>query len=256
MLLDQPTNVSLNDLEKIVRPLRKAERVAIMSGAGLSAESGIPTFRDAGNGLWADVDPMAVASIDGFYRDPAKVWAWHNDLRSRLAGATPNAGHRCIAELEALLAPAEVLVITQNIDGFHQEAGSHSVLELHGTVKRIRCHRQCGFAAPWEDVVPERCPACGALVRPDIVWFGEALDSEILERAADAALAADVFFVIGTSGVVQPAAGLAVLAKDAGALVVEVNPGETNLTEFADYSARTSASEFLVALCRALRSAG
>ncbi|MEN3374433.1 NAD-dependent deacylase [Dechloromonas sp. ZS-1] len=243
-------NIEPNILER----LRTAKRVVVLSGAGLSAESGIPTFRDATSSLWSNVDPMVVASLDGFERDPERVWAWHEEVRKTFAGARPNAGHEGIALLEMLLQPATVQVITQNVDGFHQEAGSGKVLEIHGTTRRVRCHRRCGYVANWVGDVPRKCPICAAQVRPDVVWFGESLDGMLFEVAEEAAEAADVFFVVGTSGVVQPAAGLATLAKNSGALVVVVNPFETPHSVIADHAVRESASDFFPSLCKAVRS--
>lgn len=237
----------------ILERLQLAKRVVIFSGAGLSAESGIPTFRDSDNSLWANVDPMAVASIGGFNRDPEKVWAWHEDMRRRFALAKPNPGHEGIALLEMLLQPAKVQVITQNIDGFHQEAGSSCVLEIHGTARRVRCHRRCGYIAEWKDEAPRKCPVCAAPVRPDVVWFGEMLDETLFEAAQDITEAADIFFAVGTSGVVQPAASLATLASNSGAMVIEVNIGKTPLSRYADHTALTSASDFFQALCKAVR---
>lgn len=238
----------------ILEHLRTAKRVVVLSGAGLSAESGIPTFRDASGSLWSNVDPMAVASLDGFDKDPERVWAWHEEMRRLFSGAQPNPGHDGIALLEMLLQPATVHVITQNIDGFHQEAGSGAVLEIHGTTKRVRCHRRCGYVAKWDGHVPRHCPICAGPVRPDVVWFGEALDGMLFGLAEEMAQAADVFFAVGTSGIVQPAAGLVMRAKNRGAMVVEVNPAETPHSAFADCVVRESASEFFQSLCKALRS--
>lgn len=236
----------------ILEQLRSAREIVFFTGAGLSAESGIPTFRDASNSLWANVDPMAVASIESFNRDPERVWAWHDEMRKLFSGAHPNAGHAAIAELEQLLLPARIRVITQNIDGFHQEAGSAWVLEIHGTARRVRCHRRCGYFSVWEDSTPHQCPSCGAPLRPDVVWFGEALDEALFTLAQETSREADVFFIVGTSGIVYPAADLAHIAKHAGAMVVEVNPGETSLAQIADHSVRASASDFLPSLCEAL----
>lgn len=238
---------------EILERMRTAKRVVILSGAGLSAESGIPTFRDSSNSLWANVDPMAVASIDGFNQDPERVWAWHNEMRSLFSKAKPNPGHEGIALLEMLLQPATVKVITQNIDGFHQEAGSSWVLDIHGTTRRIRCHRRCGYVALWEDDAPHQCPICSAPVRPDVVWFGEALDEMLFNLAQETSEAADIFFSVGTSGVVQPAASLATIAKNSGAMVVEINPGDTPLSPIADFSVRATASDFFQTLCKAVR---
>ena len=239
----------------IVAALRRARRVVVFSGAGLSADSGIPTFRDGATGLWAGVDPDEVASLDGFDRNPDKVWAWHEAMRALFAKVEPNAGHHGIAELARQLPAALVTVITQNIDGLHQAVGSDRVLEIHGSVLRVRCHQHCGYHEAWhiDTVVARCCPSCGAPTRPDVVWFGEALDDDVFANAIDAALEADVFISVGTSSVVQPAASLPVAAKQNGALIVEVNPHATPFSPFADHSVRAGASAFFAALTAQLR---
>ena len=238
---------------EILQRLIAAKNITLLTGAGLSAESGIPTFRDATNSLWSNIDPMAVASIDGFKKNPETVWAWHEDMRKLFAGARPNPGHDGIALMEMLLQPAKVHVITQNIDGFHQEAGSSRVLEIHGTTRQIICSRECGYAAAWTDDSPRVCPVCGGRTRPNVVWFGEALNEMLFELAEESCKTADIFFVVGSSWVVQPAAGLALLAGNSGAMTVEINPGETPFSKFADYSIRVKASEFFQNLCSVVR---
>jgi len=241
-------------IKSLLIPLAEAREVVILSGAGLSADSGIPTFRDGATGLWANIDPDEFVSIGGFQRNPEKVWAWHKAMRDLFAEVQPNAGHGGIATLEHLLPNARVTIITQNIDGLHQAAGSNRVLEIHGSALRVRCHRHCGFVEPWPvgSDGARQCPSCGAAARPDVVWFGESLDEDLISLAVDAAQSADVFFSVGTSSVIQPAASLSMMAKDSGALVVEVNPHETAFTEYADHSARTGASQFFPALVEAL----
>ena len=242
------------NIKRLLLPLAEARELVILSGAGLSADSGIPTFRDGATGLWANIDPDEVVSIGGFQRNPEKVWAWHKAMRDLFAEVKPNAGHSGIAMLEHLLPNARVTIITQNIDGLHQAAGSERVLEIHGSALRVRCHRHCGFVEPWPigHDGTRQCPACGALARPDVVWFGESLDEDLISLAVDAAQNADVFFSVGTSSVIQPAASLPMLAKQGGALVVEVNPHETALSEYADYSIRSGASQFFPVLTDAL----
>jgi NAD-dependent deacetylase len=241
-------------IEDILKPLMRAREVVVFTGAGLSADSGIPTFRDGATGLWANVDPDEVVSIGAFERNPGKVWAWHETMRSLFAEVAPNAGHAGIAELSRLLPCARVTIITQNIDGLHQAAGSTRVLEVHGSALRIRCHHHCGFSAPWSlgQAAPSRCPSCGARVRPDVVWFGEPLDQDVFSRAVDSATDADVFITAGTSAIIQPAASLPMAAKEYGALLVEVNPHPTRFSEFADHSIRAGASDFFPALCAML----
>jgi NAD-dependent deacetylase len=238
-------------LEAIVSMLDDAQQVVVFSGAGLSADSGIPTFRDGATGLWNNVDPDEVASIDGFLRNPRRVWNWLLQLKHLVDDRRPNAGHQAIARLEAICAAKQVTVITQNIDGYHVRAGNEHVLEVHGTIHRVRCHRRCGFADSWDHraVEPYPCPACGAPVRPDLVMFGEALEEEVFAAAEACSVSADIFFCVGTSFTVQPAVRLPMWAKSAGAVLVEVNPHPTPLSPSADYSIRSGASEFFAALC-------
>lgn len=239
-----------NTIAAILEPLRDAKEVLIFTGAGLSADSGIPTFRDGATGLWADIDPFEVASINGFESNPEKVWAWHESMRTLFAKARPNSGHDGIAALEGLLPNARVTIVTQNIDGLHQAAGSARVFEVHGSALRVRCHRHCGFIDLWQagQSALRECPSCGAPVRPDVVWFGEALNEDLFSLAAEAALGADICFTVGTSANIQPAASLPMSAKKNGALLVEVNPHETLFSEYADYSIRAGASIFFPAL--------
>ena len=243
-------------ISELLIPLAGAREVVVFIGAGLSADSGIPTFRDGATGLWANVDPDEVVSIAGFERNPDKVWAWHETMRSLFAQVEPNAGHRGIAELARQLPNTRLTVITQNIDGLHQAVGSTRVFEIHGSALRVRCHHHCGFAEPWGvgQAAQRRCPSCGARTRPDVVWFGEALDDEVFSLAVDAALDADVFITVGTSAIVQPAASLPMAARENGALIVEVNPHATPFSPFADYSIRAGASDFFPALAAMLAS--
>lgn len=242
------------DLEAIADILHRARQIVVFSGAGLSADSGIPTFRDGATALWNNVDPDEVASIDGFFRNPQRVWEWLRQLKSLVDDRRPNAGHHAIARLEELTAGRRFTVITQNIDGYHARAGSERVLEVHGTIHRLRCHRRCGFAECWDpdSSKPFNCPACMAPVRPDLVMFGEMLDEEVFSAAESESLRADVFFSVGTSFTVQPAARLPVWAKSSGARVIEVNPHPTALSDLADFSIRSGASEFFETLCRVI----
>ena len=232
-------------LEQARRRLAEAERVAVLTGAGASADSGISTFRDA-EGHWENFRPEDLASTEGFWRDPAFVWSWYDARRGDVAAAEPNAGHRALAELEGRV-PALILV-TQNVDGLHQRAGSGNVLELHGSLWVLRC-TGCGAEEPDERVplpeVPPRCQACGGMLRPAVVWFGEALPYDVLAEAFAAAEAADVMLVAGTSAAVQPAASLPLVARDAGATLIEVNAEETPLTAEADYSFLGRTAELL-----------
>lgn len=240
--------------DEIASLVRRAAEIVVFSGAGLSADSGIPTFRDGATGLWNNVDPDEVASIDGFMRNPRVVWNWLRELKNLVDDRQPNPGHRAIARLERIVADKRLTVVTQNIDGYHSRAGNADVLEVHGTIHRLRCHARCGFADEWgEDLrEPFRCPQCGAPARPDLVLFGEALDPEVFTAAGRRSARADVFFCVGTSFTVQPAAHLPVWAKASGATVVEINPHRTPLSEVADYSIRAGASQFFAALCQTL----
>ncbi len=239
---------------QIAQTIGQPREIVIFTGAGLSVDSGIPTFRDGATGLWVDVDPMEVASIEGFERDPEKVWAWHETMRQRFDSARPNPGHLAIAQLESLLPDTRITVVTQNIDGLHQDAGSSNVLEIHGSARRLRCQLRCGFSIPWlpGKLSAHTCPKCEALLRPDVVWFGEMLDPSF-DHALDAAIRANVLFTVGTSSVVQPAAQIPLAAIDAGATVIEINPHTTPLTRLAYESIRSGASAFFPALCTALR---
>jgi NAD-dependent deacetylase len=221
-----------------------AVRVAVLTGAGISQESNIETFRDP-DGLWTAVDPDEVATPGAFGRDPVKVWSFHANIRETIARARPNAAHRVVAAMEERF--RKVTVITQNIDNLHQEAGSSRVVELHGNAWGMRCTREdrrwIDRRVPL-DTIPPLCQ-CGAMARPDVVWFGEPLPGEALESAIDAATSCDVILVIGTSVTVQPAASLPFAARDAGARVLEFNMGTTPLTEYAHASFRGPSGEVL-----------
>ncbi|GAB4372887.1 MAG: NAD-dependent deacylase [Acidobacteriota bacterium] len=229
--------------------LAAARRVSALTGAGVSAESGVPTFRGPG-GLWEGRRPEELASPVAFAADPELVWRFYDWRRTRLAGARPNAAHRALARLEQLVPSFEL--VTQNVDGLHAEAGSRRVVELHGNIWRVRCPRGCvdeiDRTAPLPPPLPPRCPRCRGPLRPGVVWFGEALPPGAFEAARRAAESAEVFLVVGTSGVVEPAASLARLAAGRGALVVEINPDVTALTDVAAISLRAGAGEALSAI--------
>ena len=248
----------MQNLGSIASLLRETSEVVVFSGAGLSADSGIPTFRDGATGLWNNVDPDEVASIEGFLRNPQRAWSWLLQLRNLVDERHPNAGHHAIARLDEICSAQQFTVITQNIDGYHARAGNQNVLEVHGTIHRVRCHRHCGFVASWnrDALEPYACPACGAPVRPDLVMFGETLDEAVFTAAERSSLKADVLFCVGTSFTVQPAARLPLWAKSAGAVVVEVNPHPTPLSDVADYSIRCGSSQFFSALCATLEAVG
>jgi NAD-dependent deacetylase len=230
-----------------------ARRLAVLTGAGISAESGIPTFREAQTGLWAQYDPMQLATEEGFRADPALVWRWYAWRRGLVAGAQPNAGHRALAAAQSRF--GRLAVITQNVDGLHARAGSADLVELHGNIMRTVCLEGCGFM----EAVPERlppgepptCPRCAGWLRPAVVWFGEMLDPEALEFAVAEAAQCDAMLVVGTSGLVYPAAGLPVGARQAGAPVITVNPAPTELDRLAAVCIRGTAAEVLPRLLAA-----
>ena len=234
---------------------RGAGRVEIFTGAGMSAESGLDTFRDARTGLWTKVDPVAFASLNSWARDPEPMWAWYLWRASVCRGAEPNAGHRAIAEWAGWAARdgAHVGVTTQNIDDLHERGGARDVVHLHGSLFDYRCTIcsrpwRGGVDYPAEPVArqaPPACPLCGNLIRPGVVWFGEPLPQDEWDRAEARMLAADLVVVVGTSGVVQPAAGLPALAKQFGARVLEIAPEETELSRVADVSWRSTAAQGL-----------
>jgi NAD-dependent deacetylase len=236
---------------EFIRFLKKADRIAVLTGAGVSQESGLRTFRDAQQGLWAQYKPEDLASPEAFARDPKLVWDWYAWRREAVKGVRPNPGHYALAELEQKI--SDFTLITQNVDGLHRFAGSKNVLELHGNIQRVRC-ADCGtFAEIWGDdseSVPT-CDSCGGFLRPDVVWFGESLPRAELEQAVIAARACQVFFSIGTSGVVQPAASLALAARKNGSLVVEINAESTPLTPNVDFAFYGKSGEILPELVRA-----
>lgn len=217
--------------------------IAVLTGAGISAESGVPTFRGPG-GLWRTFRAEELATPQAFRRDPVLVWEWYDWRRSVIAGCRPNAAHEVLAEMERRV--ADLTLITQNVDGLHHRAGSRTVVELHGNIWRMRCTRECRPA--WDDQavplpeLPPRCPDCGALARPDVVWFGESLPGEALEAAVQAAQRCRVMLVIGTSALVQPAAGLPLLALRHGARLIEINPVPTMLSDAVHEAIREPAA--------------
>jgi NAD-dependent deacetylase len=234
------------------RRLGEAESLLVVTGAGISAESGVPTFRGA-QGLWKEHRPEDLATPEAFSRDPGLVWEWYDWRRGLIAPLKPNAAHHAVAALDAR--GRDFLLATQNVDGLHAAAGSRRLVELHGTLWRLRC-TSCRRAeedrrSPLPEL-PPRC-ACGGLLRPDVVWFGEVLPADAVQRAFDAARRADVVLVVGTSSVVYPAASLPDVARQAGAYVVEVNPEPTPLTPLAHASLRGTAASVVPALVEASR---
>jgi NAD-dependent deacetylase len=229
----------------LISTLSDAGRVVAMTGSGVSAESGIPTFREAQTGLWERYDPQELATPEAFVRNPRLVWEWYEWRRHLVAEAEPNPGHWALAELGRRI-PGFTLV-TQNVDGLHGRAGSRNVIELHGNILRSKCSVEGEVVQPEEhdDSVPPRCTRCGAFLRPDVVWFGEMLPFKALEAASEAAHECDLFLSIGTSSLVYPAAALSHEALENDAVLVEINPEETPLSRHADYSVRGPAGEAL-----------
>lgn len=214
--------------------LSRADRVVAFTGAGISAESGVPTFRGE-DGIWTKMRPEELASMEGFLANPGLVSEWYRHRRTIIRSVQPNAGHRALVDMEKLF--PRVTVVTQNIDNLHRRAGSRNVVELHGNIERNYCV-QCGTrygegGLPLPEILPS-CTRCGGLIRPDVVWFGEMLPEDAWEEAARACEAADLLIAIGTSGVVYPAASLPFTGRRAGAYLVEVNPEPTPLTPSVD----------------------
>lgn len=236
-------------MNRFTQPVSKSidspDHVVVLTGAGVSAESGVPTFRGEG-GLWRNFRPEQLATWEAFQRDPELVWEWYDWRRQLIAACEPNAAHRTLAEMEASF--SKFTLITQNVDGLHQAAGSQNVLELHGNIWRVRC-TGCGnisedHRVPLPDFSP-RCEICGELLRPDVVWFGEVLPFEIIGAALEAATNCQLMLVIGTSALVHPAASLPMMAMESGAHIIEVNPTETPLSRHAQQILREPAAEAL-----------
>ncbi|HUQ90335.1 MAG TPA: NAD-dependent deacylase [Bryobacteraceae bacterium] len=228
--------------------LQQARRIAVLTGAGISAESGIPTFRGAG-GLWREYRAEDLATPAAFARDPKLVWEWYEWRRSRIAKAEPNAGHLALVQLEEMV--KSFTLVTQNVDGLHARAGSRNILYLHGDIWTLRCIA-CGLSyknlQPLEEL-PPRC-SCGGMQRPGVVWFGEGLPEETWREADQAVRSSEVFLVIGTSAVVMPAGGLVYAAKQAGARVIEINAAETQVSPIVDCAVRGEAGKILPELLK------
>lgn len=246
---------------EVVAAVRGARRVLVLSGAGMSAESGVPTFRDAQSGLWEEFDPAQLASAEAWWADPPFVWAWYAWRMRLVRGVDPNPGHRALAELAAHRA---VTISTQNVDDLHERAGSTVAAHVHGSLFDLRC-AECDApygeevhlpVEPVERLEPPTCPECAGQVRPGVVWFGEMLPSaatEATEAAIDALEPGDVALVVGTSGIVYPAAGYPAMARAEGATVIEVNPVETEISDMCHLHVRGGAAEVLPALVAAVQ---
>lgn len=227
---------------QIQEKLLSAKKIVFVTGAGISQESGIPTFRGK-DGLWRNYDAMKLATIDAFYDDPKLVWEWYNERRQNIFASKPNDGHLAISELENFV---DVVVLTQNIDGLHQQAGSSKVLELHGSIVKIKC-TVCDFKDEIFTEFSEFPPLCkcGNILRPDVVWFGEGLPQNVWEEAIIHANNCDVMIIAGTSLVVSPANTLPIYAKQNNATLIEVNPDETIMTADMDFSLRSTSAKTL-----------
>ena len=238
-------------IERAAERVSRARRVCVSTGAGMSVESGLETFRDE-NGLWSKFNVEELATPEAFRRDPEKVWAWYRERRRKLGTVAPHDGHRVLAEWEQRI--DDFTLVTQNIDGLHHRAGARRVLELHGRLDLARC-TYCDYSTQTlDDLGPDPgCPLCHKRLRPGVVWFGEALPEAALAGAFDAAQRCDTFVVIGTSGVVQPAASLVDLAKASGATVIEINPHPTEQTHLADICVRAGCRAALLAIDAAWR---
>jgi NAD-dependent deacetylase len=237
---------------ELVAILGRAHRVTVLTGSGVSAESGVPTFRDAQTGVWSRFNPQELATPAAFERNPRLVWNWYEWRRSLIAYAKPNAAHTALAEMAKHV--ERFTLITQNIDGLHQKAGSTGVIELHGNINRTRCYDENVVVTAWELAAdnPPRCPRCGGLLRPDVVWFEEALPAAELATAIQASDACDVFMCIGTSAIVHPAASLPLRALAGGATLVVVNPNDTPISAKAHYVLATTAAEAVPALLKCM----
>ena len=234
------------DTEELVSRLRSARSIVVVTGAGVSAGSGIPTFRGE-SGLWRQHRAEELATPEAFAHNPQLVWEWYDWRRNVIARARPNAAHEVLAKWSAR--PGFTL-ITQNVDGLHELAGTSNVIRFHGSIWELRCAASCG-AAPWEDRttplpdLPPHCPACSGLARPGVTWFGEAIDPDVLERSSEAAARADLFLSVGTSSLVYPAAGLLNVARRGGAFAAEINPGATGAAGDVDLAIAAPAEDAL-----------
>lgn len=235
----------MSHIDELNQQLATATRVTVMTGAGISAASGVPTFRGP-DGLWRSFRAEDLATPEAFARDPQLVWEWYDWRRTLIAECRPNAAHRALADWSR---HEGFTLVTQNVDGLHELAGTRGVIRFHGSIWELRCAVGCG-APPWEDrraplsSLPPQCPRCGGLARPGVVWFGEPIDRRVLTRC-EAALSCDVFLSVGTSSIVYPAAGLAHAARNNGAFTVEINPTATDAAAALDLAIAAPAEQVL-----------
>jgi NAD-dependent deacetylase len=237
--------------ERLIQELRTAQQVAVLTGAGISAESGVPTFRGE-EGLWKKYRPEELANFNAFIQNPKLVWEWYDYRRRLISEVMPNPGHASLTEMETFVPTFDL--ITQNVDGLHRKAGSQNIIELHGNILRSRCV-DCGVRSDSVEMAKEdelpHC-SCGGLMRPDVVWYGETLPEEAIHTAFRSAETCDVFLSIGTSAVVHPAASLPIVAKEAGAFVVEINKESTVISHRVDESILGPSGEILPELVKAV----
>ncbi len=239
--------------DSLIERLKDARTVVFFTGAGISAESGIPTFRGK-DGIWNKLKPEELANFNAFMRNPDMVWEWYNHRKKIIHESEPNPAHLTIAEMQNYF--DDVIVVTQNIDNLHRRAGSKKIFELHGNIERnycVKCKKQYNEELDFSEGVP-KCE-CGGLIRPDVVWFGEVLPVDQFKGGEEAAMNADIFFIVGTSAVVYPAAGLVYTAKQSGAVLVEVNLTESEVTAIVDYSYLGKAGEILPQILQAYKDA-
>ena len=244
--------------ETLISHLQAAQRLTILTGAGVSAESGVPTFRDAQTGLWSRYQPEDLATPEAFLHNPQLVWEWYNWRKKLIAEVQPNPGHSALVEIETYIRAqgkrSEFILVTQNVDGLHHRAGSRNVLEMHGNLQRYKCFTEGVIIQQGDvpDAFPPCCPNCGGWLRPDVVWFGELLPAEVVQQAIQATQRCDTFFSIGTSALVQPAASLPLIALERGAVVIEINLQETPLTHQVTFALCGPSGEVLPALLQAV----
>lgn len=240
-------------LDEIVNAVRNCHSCVVLTGAGISAESGVPTFRGS-EGLWGKFKPEELATMSAFISNPKLVWEWYNWRRQVVGEVKPNPGHYALCDLQRWF--DQFTLITQNVDGLHRAAGSENILELHGNIYRNKCV-DCNHQLPEDmDIDPDNissCPRCGGKIRPDVVWFGEMLDAQIINKAFSESEQTELFFSIGTSAIVHPAASLPITAKRQGATLVEINPEMTPLSGLADYYVSAKSGEFLPTLVERLK---
>jgi NAD-dependent deacetylase len=241
--------------QELIQRMISAGSVAILTGPGVSAESGVPTFRDAQTGLWAKFRPEDLATPTAFRKNPKLVWEWYAWRRTLVASAKPNAAHHALVAMESMF--SSFTLITQNVDGLHQMAGSRNVIELHGNISKTKCFEENRPVANWNDSsdVPPKCPNCGGLLRPAVVWFEEALPEVELQMAVSTSARCDLFLSLGTSTLVYPAASLPFRALENGATVVEINPQSTPFTSKASFALQGPAGVVLPELLDALKRA-